>query len=135
MLSNAIAGSGPRGVGSLIESFMRNLIGRALSLVLLWSFIGPAALVAASDPDSHECCHRAHHSQPTNAARVEDQAPSHECCRFLFTSQLPRVAANPIAFVLTSASQFTAPATHQAYIELRAGSHPERAPPYSRFSL
>jgi hypothetical protein len=122
-------------VGSFIESFMRNLIGRALSLVLLWSFIGPAALVAASNRDSHECCHRAHHSQPTNAARFEDQAPSHECCRLLFTSQLPRVAATPMAFVVTSASQFTAPATHKAYIVLRAGSHLERAPPSSQFSL
>jgi len=120
-----------RGAGS--ESIMRNLIARALPLVLLWTFIGPAAMAAMSNQDGHECCHRAHH--PTTHQASFETLPSHECCRLLFASHPPTVLA--ASLTLDSCVEISlAPASaRQHYSEQQLGSHPERAPPYSKSSL
>jgi hypothetical protein len=113
---------------------MRNLIAKVLSLVLLWTFIGPVALVAASGRDAHACCHRAHHPT-THHASFESLGPSHECCRLLFRSQLPRAASTPHAFAPNMAFVRALELPRKHYVELQFDSHPERAPPYSWFSL
>jgi hypothetical protein len=113
---------------------MRNLIAKALPLVLLWTFIGPAALVAASNQDAHECCHRAHHPT-THNSQFEAPNPSHECCRLLFASHAPTLVARPMPFGDCAKVSSTPDLVRNNYCGQRFGSHPERAPPYSTSSL
>ena len=128
--------SGRARVGWVRENVsMRNLIANALSLVLLWAFLGPAALVAASGQGAHACCHRAHHPKSAHDAQFQAPSPSHECCRLLFASHLPRVASPPLTFAPHTALAFAPEGTREHYVELQSDSHPERAPPYSWFSL
>ncbi len=109
---------------------MRNLIARALSLVLLWAFTGPVALVAASGQAAHECCYRSH-SKPVNDPQLQNLGPSHECCRLIFASQLPTVATAPLAIAANTTITFTPDARQQRCPELRTSAHPERAPPFA----
>src|SRR5690242_1845807 len=132
MLMSAILLAGLRGAGS--ESIMRNLIARALPLVLLWTFIGPAALVALSDQGGHECCHRAHHPT-THNAQFQSIGASHECCRLLFASHAPTVVAAPVTLDSCVDMSLAPELVRQHYSEQQFGSHPERAPPYSTSSL
>ena len=113
---------------------MRNLIARALPLVLLWTFIGPAALMAVPNQDGHECCHRAHHPT-THNAQFESIGPSHECCRLLFASHPPTVIAPPLTLDCCVEISLASQLARQHYSEQQFGSHPERAPPYSASSL
>jgi hypothetical protein len=116
--------------GGLEFNVMRNLIANALSVVLLWAFIGPAALVAASGQETHECCYRTHHPVATSHSRFENQGPSHECCRLLFTSQAPTVAAVPSLFGTHTRVPLLPIPARINYTGIQLSSHPERAPPF-----
>ncbi len=109
---------------------MRILIARTLSLVLLWAFTGPAVLVAASGQAAHECCYRSH-SKPVNDLQFQNQAPSHECCRLIFASQLPIVTTGSLTFSPHGASTLAANIIQQRCPEIRTSAHPERAPPFA----
>jgi len=114
---------------------MRNLIANTLSAVLVWVVVGPAALVAASGPQAHECCYRSHHSAPASQNHFENQAPSHECCRLLFTSQAPTVTARSLSLDWHPALESSAVICGAHYAGIKLPSHPERAPPFSGSSL
>ncbi len=115
---------------------MRNLIVKALVLVLLWAFTGPAAMVAASGQGAHECCYRSHHLKsahvkPTNDLQFQSQGPSHECCRLIFASQSPTVTTASLTITPHAASTIPAGSTQQRCPELRTSAHPGRAPPFA----